>query len=690
MAAAGLALVVIVAAGAFTLDRLDKAFPPPLDGEAHLSVETVDREGRLLRVFANDEDRWRLKADLDRIDPEFVDMLIAYEDKRFRSHHGVDPLAMARAAGQLLAHGRIVSGGSTLTMQLARLIEPRAERSLGAKLCQMVRALQIERRLSKREILRRYLTLAPYGGNLEGARAAALSWFGKEPDHLSLPEAALLVALPQSPENRRPDRRPDEARAARDRVMARMVTAGLVEAGEVERVSHFDVPRARRTLPQFAPHLAEVARDRDPGALVHKTTLDRDVQAALEALAHDAARQTGPRVSVAIVAADATSGEILASVGSSGFLDQRRSGWIDMTQALRSPGSTLKPFVYGLAIEDGLVLPETMISDRPADFSGYRPVNFDQGYQGDISVRRALQMSLNVPAVRLADAVSPARLVARLRRAGVTPVLPAGERPGLGIVLGGVGLTLTDLVQLYANLVTQGSVPLALGDGIRTLPGPLAGPKPLSAVATWHVADMLSGISEPLGSRPRAIAYKTGTSYGYRDAWSVGFDGRHVIGVWVGRADNGAVPGISGGATAAPILFEAFDRAGFESAPLPPAPAVAVRLARGDLPPAFERFDREPAGRSFSPIPTERQLAIAFPANGAELESAVLGDGAAAPVVVKLQGGTPPFRLMADGRPFEGVSRRRQLFWTPTGAGTTRLTVVDALGQARSVEVVVR
>ena len=214
-------LAVMTGAGLWLLDRLDRAFPPPLDSAAAISTEVVDRNGVLLRAYALEDGRWRLSADLDRIDRAFVAMLVAYEDQRFWSHRGVDPLALLRAAGQFLANGRIVSGGSTLTMQLARLIEPRAERSLGAKLRQMARALQIERRLSKREILTRYLTLAPYGGNLEGVRAASLAWFGKEPARLSLPQAALLVALPQSPEARRPDRHPDAARAARDRVLAR-------------------------------------------------------------------------------------------------------------------------------------------------------------------------------------------------------------------------------------------------------------------------------------------------------------------------------------------------------------------------------------------------------------------------------------------------------------------------------------
>ena len=687
---AALALIAMVAGGVMLLDRLDAAYPPPLDLTKNLSREVVDREGRALRIFANSEGRWRLPVSSREVDQQFLAMLIAYEDRRFFDHHGIDLMAMVRAAGQLAANGRIVSGGSTITMQLARLIEPREERSFKAKFLQMLRAVQLERRLSKTQILDAYLTLAPYGGNLEGVRSASLSWFGKEPVKLSLAEAALLVALPQSPETRRPDRYAKQALLARSRVLERMREAGVIAAGEAERVVDSRIPHIRLAMPQLAPHLAQAAIDRDPLSQRLQTRLDRDLQDRLERVASDAARRIGARVSVAIMAAEADSGDIVASVGSAGFLDRERAGWIDMTQALRSPGSTLKPFIYGLAIEDGLVLPETVISDRPANFSGYRPANFDMTYQGDVSVRQALQHSLNVPAVRLLEASGPVRLVGRMRRAGVEPVLPEGEKPGLAMALGGVGLRLQDLVQLYANLVVPGSVPVSLGDGIRSQPGRLGGQRMLNPVASWHVTDILSGIGEPSGSRPLPIAYKTGTSYGYRDAWSVGYDGRHVIGVWVGRADNGPVPGISGAVTAAPVLFEAFEKSGFTLEPFARAPAGAVRLTRDELPEALKSFDREPGEDSLPGMRDSERLHIAFPADGAELEVSGSLQQGYQPVVVKLSGGRPPFRLIADGKPMETASRRRQLEWQPHGSGAVKLTVLDAQGRAQSISIFVR
>jgi len=744
------ALTLAVSATAATLLILDRLFPPPLEAANAVSTEVVDRNGRLLRAFATKEGRWRLKTTLDDVDPRFVQMLVAYEDRRFWSHHGIDPLALLRAAGQLVANGRIVSGGSTLSMQLARLVEPRAERSITAKLRQIARALQIERRLSKEEILEHYLTLAPYGGNLEGVRAASLAWFGKEPRRLKPAQAALLVALPQLPERRRPDRNLAGARAARDRVLERMASTGTIDAGEIVRAAGEAVPSARRALPALAAHLADDAVGANPAVRQHRVTIDRNVQQGLENVAKAAAEHLGPKISVAMVLADAGTGEILGEVGSADYFDASRSGWIDMTRISRSPGSTLKPFIYGLAFEDGLIRQETIIEDRPASFSGYRPRNFDMSYQGDVSIREALQLSLNVPAVRLLDAVGPTRLLVRFRRAGVNAKLPPGEAPGLAIGLGGVGLTLRDLVQLYAGLANGGKV-VQLRDGVgenegqtelfelppSALPGisptrgeigwhrlhrhsptseigrnahegqspPLWGrcpagqrgvsgvsgqtvsaPEPqllLAPAATWQVADILSGVLPPRGAVRRGIAYKTGTSYGYRDAWSVGFDGRYVLGVWVGRADNAAVPGLTGYGSAAPILFEGFAKSGLPITPLPRAPAGAVRVARSELPPSLRRFSE---GRLVTASLREPAPQIVYPPEGARVEL-MGGTEEISPLVLKLQGGRAPFRWLANGKPLPEASRRRTTAWTPDGAGYSTLTVIDAVGRAASVGV---
>ncbi|WP_048644870.1 penicillin-binding protein 1C [Nitratireductor soli] len=670
-------------AGAVALDRLDKAYPPPL-GEIALSPEVVDRDGAMLRAYAAVDGRWRLPADIDRLDPQFLAMLVAYEDKRFWSHSGVDVRALGRAALQLVLNGRIVSGASTLSMQLARLVEPRAERSFAAKFRQMARALQIERRLTKREILERYLTLAPYGGNLEGVRAASLAWFGKEPHKLGLAEAALLVALPQSPEARRPDRHPRTAQAARDRVLARVAAAGVIAAGEVERASHENVAARRLPMPAYAAHLADAVRRDAPGERRHQLLISRSAQASLEGVAAEAARRLGSRVSVAMILADAQTGDVLARVGSAGYFNAARAGWIDMSVAQRSPGSTLKPFIYGLAFEEGLVMQETMIEDRPGNFSGYRPRNFDLDYQGDVTVRSALQMSLNVPAIRLLDAVGPVRLVARMRRAGVAPTLPPGETPGLAIGLGGAGMTLEGLVRLYGGLANRGRArPLRMLAGSDIAPNPAS---VLTPQAAWQVADILSGVVPPQGAPRLGIAYKTGTSYGYRDAWAVGYDGRHVLGVWAGRPDGGSVPGLTGYLAAAPILFEAFSRSGLGITPLPRAPAGAVRLAGSELPFSLRRFAGSDGVR-VAGAPSEPAPEIVFPPQGARIDVGFARDGRTMPLALKINGGRAPFRWLANGAPLPAASRRRTASWMPDGGGASTLTVIDAAGRTASVRV---
>ncbi|MEI1248127.1 penicillin-binding protein 1C [Rhizobium aouanii] len=676
--------ILLAGAVLFALDAADKAYPPPLDKANAVSAEVLDADGQLLRAFATSEGRWRLKTTVPDVDPQFLRMLIAYEDRRYYDHGGIDPWALGRAAMQLVGNGRIVSGASTLSMQVARLIEPREGRSLSAKLLQLVRAVQIERRLSKEDILDLYLTHAPYGGNLEGVRAASLAYFGKEPRRLTVAEAALLVALPQLPERRRPDRNLKAAEAARKRVLDRVAVAEAVGDGEAERAEGVAVPPRRVQLPALAAHVAEAALRKEPTVLKHQTTLKKLVQQGLEAVARAAAMKLGPKLSLAMVMADAQTGAIVGEVGSADYFDASRSGWIDMTRVNRSPGSTLKPFIYGLAFEQGLVSQETIIEDRPADFFGYRPRNFDMSYQGDVTVREALQLSLNVPAIKLLDAVGPSRLMVRFRRAEVRPVLPPNETPGLAIGLGGVGITLKDLVQLYTALANRGQ-PVRLGDGVTGTPGKLDGEPLLEPAAVWNVADILFGVIPPAGAPQRGIAYKTGTSYGYRDAWSVGYDGRYVLGVWVGRPDNSAVPGLTGYGTAAPILFEGFAKSGIATTPLPRPPAGAVRIAQSELPISQRRFALNASGLL---VASGREAApqIIYPPEGAHVElGAKRGD--LSPLMLKLQGGRAPFRWLANGKPLPDLSRRRTQQWLPDGGGYSKLTVIDSAGRAASVGV---
>ena len=679
---AALSVVWIAAAIAGAVVGLLKAFgPAPLGRDLEVSTLVLDRNGKLLRAYLTSEGRWRLPATRDQVDPRYLDALLTYEDKRFYHHRGVDPLAMTRAAFQLVTHGRIVSGGSTLTMQVARLLEPRQERSLDAKLRQAVRALQREQALSKDEILGLYLTLAPYGGNLEGIRAASLAYFGKEPRRLTLGEAALLVALPQSPEFRRPDRFPAAAKPARDRVLDRIASHGLFSNAEIERAKKEPVPRARNPMPLLAPHAADQAASASPTQRVLRLTIDGGLQRTLETLAYDRAVALGPSMSVAIVVVDNATGEVLARVASPDYFDERRAGQVDLTEAVRSPGSALKPFIYGLGFEDGLIHPETLIEDRPIRYGGYHPENFDLTFQGTVTVRRALQQSLNVPAVAVLQEVGPSRLIARLAQAGVPLVLPKREvAPGLALGLGGVGVRLTDLTMLYAGLARQGTVaPL-----VERFGSPPSPPKRLiEPVAAWYVASVLIGTPPPENAAGGRIAFKTGTSYGYRDAWAVGFDGKRTIGVWAGRPDGAPVPGLAGRVTAAPILFDAFARLGQQFEPLPPAPKGVLIASTAKLPPPLQRFaSREAAGEAMAP-----KVHIVFPPDGASLELSAAKGAAPDPIAIKITGGTPPLNVLLNGMPIAAKRSARTLFFEPDGPGFVRLTVTDANGAVDSVSV---
>ncbi|WP_291712888.1 penicillin-binding protein 1C [Bradyrhizobium sp.] len=679
---AAITLVIVCLSGIFIAWVISLG-PLPLAKAREISTSIVDRNGKLLRAYAMADGRWRLpvssKAD---VDPTYLKVLLGFEDQRFYDHHGVDPLALGRATFQLVTRGQIVSGGSTITMQLTRLMEPRRERSLYAKLRQIVRAVELERQLSKDEILDLYLALAPYGGNLEGIRAASIAYFGKEPKRLTLAEAALLVALPQSPETRRLDRYADAARTARDRVLDRMVEEQRITSDDAAQAKAVPVPRMRKSIPILAPHASDQAAAIMKDAPVIRLTLDSRLQKVLEPLAHDRAIALGPNVSVAIMVVDNDSGEVLAHVGSADYFDYSRAGQIDMTRAVRSPGSTLKPFIYGLAFEDGFVHPESLIDDRPIRFGSYAPENFDQTFQGTVPVRKALQLSLNVPAITLLDRVGASRLASRLRQAGANLVLPKDEAPGLAMGLGGVGVTLQDLALLYAGLPRLGTT-RRLREVMRD-EGDERDPRRLmDQVAAWQVGSVLLGTPPPENAAAGRIAFKTGTSYGYRDAWSVGFDGHVTIGVWVGRPDGAPVPGLIGRVAAAPILFDAFARTGKLPAGLPKPPKGALLASNAKLPLPLRRF--RPFGELLR-AGGDQALHIQFPQNGSRIELDGAG-GEVSAMPVKVAGGALPMTMLVNGTAVGQIDGRRQRLIDSPGPGFARLTVIDAAGATDTVVV---
>jgi len=680
-AAAASAMTGLILVGAFVAWVISLG-PLPLAEARQVSTTIVDRNGKLLRAYAMADGRWRLLVDAKTgVDPGYLKLLLAYEDRRFYSHAGVDPLALGRAAFQLVTRGYIVSGGSTITMQLARLMEPRRQRSIHAKLRQMVRAVEIERRLTKDQILELYLALAPFGGNLEGVRAASIAYFGKEPKRLSLAESAMLVALPQSPENRRLDRYPNAARIARDRVLDRMVEDGRVATEDAVQAKSVPVSRMRKPMPILAPHSADQAAASVKDTPVIALTLDASLQKVLEALARDRAMALGPNISVAVIAIDNESGDVLARVGSADYFDDRRAGQVDMTRAVRSPGSTLKPFIYGLAFEDGFVHPESLIDDRPIRFGSYAPENFDMTFQGTVPVRKALQLSLNVPAIALLDRVGASRLSSRLKQAGANLVLPKDEAPGLAMGLGGVGVTLQDLAQLYSGLARLGST-RPLREIVKANDDQRDSLRLMDQVAAWQVGNVLIGTPPPENGVHNRIAFKTGTSYGYRDAWSVGFDGRITIGVWVGRPDGASVPGLVGRTAAAPILFDAFARTGKLPAALPRPPRGTLVASNAKLPVPLRRF--RPVGELVR-TGGEQAPHIQFPLNGSRIDVDRAGDGQFSAMPVKVAGGALPMTMLVNGVSVGAIDGRRQRLVDPPGPGFARLTVIDATGAADTV-----
>jgi penicillin-binding protein 1C len=660
---------------------LDFLFPPPLTRAKEISAVVMDQRGAVLRVFPVEDGKWRMRAHVDEIDPDFIDALLAYEDKRFRSHGGVDPFALGRAASSLLTSGRVVSGGSTITMQTARLLEPRP-RNIGAKIVESIRAWQLERRYSKDEILELYLTLAPYGGNLEGVRAASWAYFGREPDNLSPDQIAMLIALPQSPEARRPDLRPDAAIVARKRVLDRLAAEKIFAADLAAESADYPAPK-RRDFPTLAWHASEEAVRRADNPDNIATTLDLALQKEVEALALRAAGPQRDGVQAAIMVVDIANREVRASAGSASR--DAAGGWIDLTDRPRSPGSTLKPFIFGMAFDDGVASPNTTIADAPRRFSSYRPDNFDRTFRGDVTVAQALQHSLNVPAVSALDAIGARRFAAALAFAGADLSMPltSDDETGLAIALGGAGLTVRELALLYA----------ALGDDGRALPirwlksetaafdlkkNPAT--QIMSAQSAREIVRILGSGPTPEGRMPAVltqeapvIAFKTGTSYGYRDAWAAGVGNGYAVVVWLGRADGAPRPGVTGREGSLPVLFDVFDAISRISPGRPSGPP----LREGDMqeaPPApLVRFERNNAPPH-----------ILFPPNNAEVWS----DSEHRSFVLAAEG-HGRLSWYVDGQPLRR-NAAGDTVWRPTEAGFYDLSVVDPAGRAASSRVRVK
>jgi len=553
------ALVFISAFALF----LDYTFPLHIpDTRSSFAQRVLASNGQSLRAFADAEGIWRQQISRNNVSERYINALIAYEDRWFWYHPGINPVALARAAWMNWQCECVISGGSTLTMQVARILHPH-RRTFTGKLYQMLRALQLEIHYSKTEILELYLNFAPFGGTVEGIEAASYAYLGKPSLSMTYAEAALMAVLPQSPSRIRPDRHPDRARLARDKVLNRLYKLGYWSLQQVEDARQELVLADKPVRPNFAPLLSRALRKKYPKVQTIPTTIDFNLQQGIENQIANWIKSQPEKSSAAVLVVDNTTSNVLAYIGSADFKDNNRFGHVDMVTAIRSPGSTLKPFIYGIAIDKGLIHSQSLLSDSPRFYSDYKPQNFGQNFSGPVSVTEALHRSLNVPAIQVLENLGPEYFYTRMQAAGIKMQLPAGSKPSLAIGLGGVGISLWDLVSAYSALANKGQV--------RGLQTTRLQQQPLSRYmmteqAAWVVHRILSSHLRPgavrnenVVRRYNGIAWKTGTSYGFRDAWAIGTSKNYTIGVWLGRPDGTPQPGHYGALNSAPLLFSVSD-----------------------------------------------------------------------------------------------------------------------------------
>jgi penicillin-binding protein 1C len=532
-----LLIFVVLSIGSFFV--ADYLFPLSISPKKTTQT-IVAQDGTPLWRFADENGIWRYSVTLDEVPDYYLDVLLNYEDRYFYEHIGINPIALLRAAWQNITNVRIVSGGSTISMQVARLLYPH-DRTLFGKLKQIFRTLQLELHYSKKEILTLYINHAPYGGTIEGIGAASWSYFGKPPKDLTRSEATLLAVLPQAPSRLRPDRFPERAQKARDKVLDRLATFHVWPDELIEQVRRYNVSVYSRKTPQLAPLLAYRLKNKYPNDNIIHSTIETSIQYHLEDLAANRVKRLAPKTSLAILVVDHTDMTVKGYVGSADFNDKERFGEIDMISALRSPGSTLKPFIYALTIEEGMIHSESLLQDVPRITTDYRPTNFDEGFNGPVSASEALSKSLNLPAVQLIELYGPKRFTGKLAAVGLR-LYSIANNPNISYILGGASLRMDQLVSAYSAFARHGNVsPLRF-----TQAEPLIEKPFLSDGSAWITKQMMV--------KSNQLFYKTGTSYGYRDAWAVGVNSRYLIGVWVGRPDGTPVAGQYGSVSAMPIL----------------------------------------------------------------------------------------------------------------------------------------
>ncbi len=535
----------------------------PVNTKVEYSQQILADDSTLLHAFLTSDDKWRIEISPDDVNPLFIKTLILKEDRWFRWHPGVNPVAVARALWQNIISGETVSGASTITMQVVRLLEPR-RRTYFNKFIEMFRALQLEFHLSKKEILSLYINLLPYGGNIEGVKAASFLFFGQEPQALSQAQVVTLAVIPNNPHNLRLGIHNDKIITERNLWLHRLSRKGLFSKDNLDDAISEPLPAYRREAPKEIPHLSiKLQRSGAYQSTVY-TFINRQLQSNAEEIlrAEVSHYRAFGITNAAVVVVDNKSRGVVAYAGSAGFSEAMYRGQVDGASSLRSPGSALKPFLYALAINRGLITSKTVLTDVPLNFNGYRPQNYDQKFRGLLTAGEALALSLNLPAVDLANRMGADYFNAKLAQAGFRWIEKNRKSLGLSVVLGGCGVTLLEMARLYCSLANHGlDQPLRFS---KTEKLPLADTL-VSPEAAWMVTDILTGLKRPdlptnfdNSVHLPHIAWKTGTSYGRRDAWSIGYNPGYTVAVWVGNFNGQGIPELAGSDFAAPILFKIF------------------------------------------------------------------------------------------------------------------------------------
>ncbi|MGI4850938.1 MAG: penicillin-binding protein 1C [Janthinobacterium lividum] len=660
---------IIIGIGFFSLDKI---YPLSLDRFYDVSITITSSDTTCAHVFQTKDDKWRLPVTANDVDARFIKALIYCEDQHFGYHFGINPFSLLRAFGQFASQGRIVSGGSTLTMQVARLLEPRP-RNMSSKVIEIYRALQLEAHFSKQEILNIYLTLAPYGGNIEGIQAASYSYFGKSAKNLNPEEIALLIALPQSPRRSFHKVFTPYALKARNTLLNRLFNASFMEMTVLQSALQQKLP-LRKNLPRHLPHLSQRLRQHNPDLKTITTSINLPLQIYLQNLVTQSLNILPSKVNVAVLVVHHATQEVIVYLGSSDFFNHQNQGQIDFTRAIRSPGSTLKPFIYGMGFETGLFQPNTLVNDEVHAYGSYRPGNFDKTFNGSVTIEEALIQSLNIPAVSALNRLGALKFLGMLEEVNIKPKFPdAYTAPGLSLALGGVGMSLEQLMILYSALAQGGIIsPLKYQPSVSNCEVRL-----FSNQTCGWLTEILQKNSLSFDPSCSNIAFKTGTSYGYRDAWVFGYNHDYVVGIWIGRPDGASCGYGTGASLAVPLMQQIFQ--------VLPKHSNNQKITN-DV--NYFTLKKTQKYAHFNEHNNHQPLRLLFPVHNTKIDF-FSSDNQIKKISLQAAGGRRPYTWLINQQPIATKSWRSYLIWHPLEKGFYKITLLDSQGQSASASITI-